>query len=139
MSNDQPVPAEPGVSAVGPESGFPPPYQPEGVIADLLEKQLETPLVIEQFEGRENETFSLVEGEHRVALELVRVKRLESQPGAPREEPWSLLFRVPNEWNIDQRLYRLTSDGQDDIVLFLVPVVPNAGDADHKYYEALFN
>ncbi|MHC4876343.1 MAG: DUF6916 family protein [Planctomycetota bacterium] len=139
MSNDQPAPAGPGVSAVGPEPGFPPAYQPEGAIADLLEKQLETPLVIEQFEGRENETFTLIEGEHHVALELVKVKRLDPQPGAPREDPWSLLFRVSNEWNIDQRLYRLASDGQDDIVLFLVPVVPDAGDSDHKYFEALFN
>ena len=93
----------------------PPPYQPDDIIQALLETQLEKPLTIGQFEGREKEKFTIVEGDHRVDLELCNAKRLEVQEGAPCQEPGALIFRVSKDWTLESRLYRLVSEGHDDI------------------------
>ena len=117
---------------------YPPPYQPDECMMALLKQQAGNPLTIVDFEGRENETFTIVDGDQRVEIELVQVTRLEPQAGMPGQEPGSLLFRVPKEWSIPQRLYRLSAEGQDDIVMFLATIVGRMTDPDHHYLQAVF-
>ena len=118
---------------------YPPPYQPDERMMALLKKQAGNPLTIGDFEGRENETFTIVDEDQRVEIELVKVTRLKPQAGVPCQVPGSLLFRVPKEWSIPQRLYRLSAEGQDDIVLFLATIVGRMHDPDHHYLQTIFS
>ena len=113
-------------------------------IQALLEKQQECPLTTSQFENRIGESFTIVEGDVRVPLELTSVERIERQPGTPTEDPASLLFTADPNWDVPQRLYRLEHDELKEIALFLVPVQapPDAdqtGDNKRLYLETTFN
>lgn len=105
----------------------------------ILDHQTEQPLSIDSFDGRADEVFTIVDGETEVPMTLVKVERLTKYEGSPCQNPGCLLFRVEMKWSIPQRLYRVRSDGHEDIVVFLTTVAPPAGDSDHDYLETLFN
>ena len=80
--------------------------------------------------------------EARVDDEAERVLRLDEvttygpRPGAPRAEPFSLVFSASGSV-LDQRTYRLEHPVLGALDIFLVPIGP---DADGRIrYEAVFN
>jgi len=122
------------------EQGVAPPvFEPDEAMQEILARQHETPLTIDMFEGRENEVFTIVDGETEAPMTLVKVERLEKYEGAPCQNPGSLLFRIEKSWSIPQRLFLVRSDGHDDIVIFLTNVVGSARDTDHLFLETIFN
>jgi hypothetical protein len=78
------------------------------------------------------------EAGNAIALELVEASPLPHQPGAPRPEPFSLIFRGPADKPLDQRVWPLEHDQLGRIELFLVPIGPGA-DGKGPYYQAIFN
>lgn len=87
-----------------------------------------SPLVGEAFEAHASDG--------TVALTLVEALALPSQPGAPREEPFSLLFRAAPDCLLGQGTVRLEHGGIGTVDLFLVPMRP---DQNGTYFEAVFN
>jgi hypothetical protein len=73
-----------------------------------------------------------------IALELVEASPLPLQRGAPRPEPFSLIFRGPADRPLDQRVCSLEHDQLGRIELFLVPIGPGS-DGRGPYYQAIFN
>ena len=73
-----------------------------------------------------------------IALELVEAKSLPTRPGAPRPEPFSLIFRGPRDRPLDQRIFALEHQGIGRLALFLVPIGPGS-DGRGPYYQAIFN
>jgi hypothetical protein len=71
-------------------------------------------------------------------LELVEVEPLPPQRGAPRPEPFSLIFRGTPELPLDQRIHTLEHDQLGRLGLFLVPIGPGS-DGRGPYYQAIFN
>jgi hypothetical protein len=78
------------------------------------------------------------DGGGAIALELVEAKALTPRPGAPRPEPFSLIFRGPPDRPLDQRIRHLEHDGLGRLDLFLVPIGPES-DGRGPYYQAIFN
>lgn len=72
------------------------------------------------------------------ALELVKAESLPSLPGAPRSEPFSLIFRSRQDCPLDQRIYTLEHQQIGRLALFLVPIGPG-NDVRDTYYQAIFN
>jgi hypothetical protein len=71
-------------------------------------------------------------------LELVEAQPLPTRPGAPRSEPFSLIFRGPTSQPFPQGVYRLEHDQFGPLGLFLVPIGP-ARDAEGLDYQVIFN
>ena len=72
-----------------------------------------------------------------IRLELVEAKPLPSMSGAPRQDPFALLFRAAPDCPLGQGPARLEHASLDDVVdAFLVPMMP---EPDARYYEAIFN
>ena len=65
-------------------------------------------------------------------IELVEVNAFEAAQGAPRREPFSLLFSGPTVPTLPQQIYRLEHDALGVLEIFLVPIAPGR-------YEAVFN
>ena len=76
-------------------------------------------------------------GEGEILLRLVEVDRIPPRPGAPRAEPFALLFAGPVSPVLDQRMYSLHHPDLGSIELFLVPVGP--GPDGRMRYESVFN
>jgi hypothetical protein len=72
-----------------------------------------------------------------VVLRLTEVTGLGRQPGAPRVEPFTLLFTGPARPLLPQRTYRLEHRVLGRVDIFLVPV--GNDDAGLPSYEAVFN
>jgi len=72
-----------------------------------------------------------------VAISLTEVRSLGRQPGAPRVEPFSLLFSGPQGPILAQRIYRLEHPALGAQDIFLVPV--GYDEAGARCYEAVFN
>jgi hypothetical protein len=70
------------------------------------------------------------------ALELVAAEALPSQPGAPRERPFALLFRGSPDTGLGQGVIRASHPRTGPVELFVVPVF---GRGEGAYYEAIFN
>jgi len=73
-----------------------------------------------------------------VALELVEAKSLPARRGAPRPEPFSLIFRGSPDRPLDQRIQIMEHDQLGQLDLFLVPIGPGS-DRCGPYYQAIFN
>ena len=121
------------------QASEPPVFQPDEAMLEILNRQVEQPLTIDQFDGREDDTFTIIDGELSAPLTLVEVKRLKKYAGAPCQNPGSLLFRAEKTWSIPQRLYRLRSEGHEEIVVFLSPVFSGRNDDEHIYMESVLN
>lgn len=76
-------------------------------------------------------------GPSPVPLRLAAVQRLPEQPGAPRQQPFTLTFTGPADPQLDQRTYTMGHPRAGSLELFLVPVGPDAAGAPR--YEAVFN
>lgn len=99
-----------------------------------------TDLSIDTFDPVNGSVFqSSLEGGTPVDLTLIEVKSLaredDSLPDDARE-PFSLLFRGPNDPMLEQMTYHLEHDSLGELDVFLVPIHP---DADGPLYEAIFN
>jgi len=69
------------------------------------------------------EAFRLeVESGDALELELIEAETLPAHEGAPREEPFCLVFRGPAGCNLPQSMYTLTHGQLGTIPVFLVPI-----------------
>jgi hypothetical protein len=88
------------------------------------------------FEPFVGETF-LVEAEGETyELDLIEAKAMPVANGAPRQDPFSLLFRGSADCVLVQGMVRSTHARTGGHHLFLVPV---GMDGHGKLYEAIFN
>lgn len=71
-----------------------------------------------------------------VELVLIEAQSIRPSPGAPRQDPFTLLFRGPRERYLPQRMYRIAHPELDELTLFLIPRLP---DEEGSYFEAIFN
>lgn len=78
-----------------------------------------------------------VGGQARVPLRLAEVQRLPEQAGAPRRQPFALIFTGPVDPPLPQRTYAVEHPVAGSLELFVVPVGPDAAGAPR--YEAVFN
>lgn len=99
--------------------------------------ELPEPPKLEAFPPCVGQVFRLVsEGDEQVELELVEAKPLKAHEGAPREEPFCLLFRGPAGVDLPQKIYTLWHEAVGEVTAFLVPV----GTRDESLLlEAVFN
>lgn len=72
-----------------------------------------------------------------VTLRLTEVRRLPATPGAPRAEPFALLFAGPRQPSLGQGTRRLEHERLGVLEIFLVPV--GYGPDGGLLYEAIFN
>jgi hypothetical protein len=72
------------------------------------------------------------------ALRLVEAKPLPARQGAPRTEPFSLIFGGTRDRPLDQRIHTLEHDQLGQFGLFLVPIGPGS-DGRELHYQAIFN
>jgi hypothetical protein len=76
-------------------------------------------------------------GDDSVELRLTSVDELPRQVGAPRAEPFSLIFIGPRSPQLPQRTYRLKHGVLGELEIFLVPVGYDTEGG--VLYEAVFN
>ena len=86
------------------------------------------------FEACLNQAFTARDAEGcTYALELFEARALEPRPGLAhlgiREDPFSLLFRVPAGTTLCQGCYTLEHPRFEAVTLFLVPISPPGGSA----------
>ena len=92
-------------------------------------------LTHEDFARRLDERFRLHTDTTSHELRLFQVKPLGmGMPGG--RQPFSLLFRAPQDALFPQMIYRIENDRMGALDLFLVPLGP---DEHGMVYEALFN
>lgn len=90
-------------------------------------------LRLDEFKGREGESFELVLGEDKVPFTLTRVRTLPDSGRAAGA--FVLEWRGPPDPVLPQSIYTLRQ-GEDVIEMFIVPM---AKDSDGARYEAVFN
>lgn len=93
---------------------------------------MSTPNSAEAYEPHVGSRFVLGDGQE---LELVAVDRLPEVPGAPRGEPFALLFAGAAV--VEQATHALTHAALGTLAIFMVPVGPG-GDGRLRY-ESVFN
>ena len=71
-----------------------------------------------------------------VELELVEAEALPAHEGAPRQDPFSLLFRGPAGCSLPQGTYTLSHKEVGDVPMFLVPVGQSG---QRVLFQAIFN
>ena len=100
---------------------------------------METALVdCEAFAAQLNTEFRVArEGDDEVVLLLTAVERLPSVPGAPRAEPFALVFVGPRAQALDQATYRFSHSTIGELEIFIVPI--GYADGGVIRYEAVFN
>jgi hypothetical protein len=92
---------------------------------------------LETFSPCVGQVFRLVsETDPPVEFELVEAKPLKAHPGAPRQDPFSLLFRGPAGVDVPQSMYTLRHERIGEVAVFLVPVDRRD---DRLMLEAIFN
>ena len=92
--------------------------------------------VLATFEPLIGRGFSAVAEGVTFELQLVEAKALKAHSGAPRQEPFSLLFRASKDCVLGQGVLRLSHEQLGSIDVFLVPV---QADESSIYYESIFN
>lgn len=80
--------------------------------------------------------FLICHDDGKQEVELIEVKPLKAYPKAPRQEPYSLLFRGPKDFYLPQRLYVMEHQTLGTRQFFLVPIQP---DEEGSYFESLVN
>jgi hypothetical protein len=98
-------------------------------VADQLTAATFSPLVGDVFRAR-------FDNEPTVELELTAVEEYAPNPGADREEPFSLFFLGPQEPVLPQAIYRFEHDTLGSLEIFVVPI---GRDDSGTSYEAVFN
>lgn len=77
-----------------------------------------------------------VETGEALELELIEAEALPAHEGAPRQEPFCLVFRGPAGCNLPQSMYTLTHGQLGAVPVFLVPIGVKEG---CFLLEAVFN
>ncbi|MEO6349119.1 MAG: hypothetical protein ABIP53_00525 [Candidatus Limnocylindrales bacterium] len=77
------------------------------------------------------------EVDDEIVLLLIDVAPLLAQPGAPRAEPFSLIFVGPRATPLPQATYSMRHSAIGDLEIFIVPI--EFGDGGAIRYEAVFN
>lgn len=77
-----------------------------------------------------------LDGGAPVDLTLIEATALPAQPGAPRQEPFILIFRGPATCLLSQATHTLQHERLGELALFLVPA---GADEEGAYYQAVFN
>ena len=80
-------------------------------------------------------SFRVTTGVEPVVLELAEVYPYPRYAGAPRQDPFGIVFTGPS--GLVQRIYRLEHAAMGTLELFLVPIGSARGGAAR--YEAVFN
>ena len=93
------------------------------------------PLRAEDFTPHLGSEFAVATDGDPVVLQLAEVYPYPSQPRAPRQDPFGIIFTGPR--GLDQRIHRLEHAAMGALELFLVPVKP--GPDGTARYEAVFN
>ena len=88
---------------------------------DTFAKELGSAFVVKTAEGSS------------VKVELIEVSDVKERP---HQVSFSMLFRVPENYAVDQGLYDIEHENLGAMQLFLVPIVPPA---DGKVLEAVIN
>lgn len=89
------------------------------------------------FDALTGETFQVeVAPGELLGLELIEVRGLDEPSGAPRNEPFSVLFRGPLKPSLPQQTYPFRQAGLGEVAIFIVPV---GHDQQGTLYEAIFN
>ena len=70
---------------------------------------------------------------HSVSVELIEVSDVKERP---HQLSFSMLFRVPENYTVDQGLYDIEHENLGAMQLFLVPIIPTA---DGNVLEAVIN
>jgi hypothetical protein len=73
-----------------------------------------------------------------VALRLDTVTATEPRPGAPRQDPFSLVFTGPPDRPLDQGTNDLVHPALGSLSIFIVPLGPDPATGRPRY-EAIFN
>ncbi len=98
---------------------------------------MEDTYVLDRFSPHVGTTFTVTIGEGEpVVLELIEVKPLSAHPGAPRQDPFALMFRGPGGLFLPQNIYAISHPLLGTMELFLIPRQP---DPDGSYFECIFN
>jgi hypothetical protein len=98
--------------------------------------RMPTPITLALFAPLIGQRFTL-DGIHAAgSLALIEAAALPAQPGAPRADPFALVFRATGEHRLTQGLARLTHASLGAVELFLVPI---GQDAQGQHFQALFN
>ena len=96
------------------------------------------PLTAARFSAHRGTNFSVMgPGGNSVELRLTAVEGLPRQSGAPRSEPFSLIFAGPRSPLLAQRTYRLVHTALGELEIFLVPIGYDSEGG--LLYEAVFN
>jgi hypothetical protein len=82
-------------------------------------------------------TFVLAAGDEPLEVVLAGVEAGQEQPGAPRDQPFTLTFTAPAGTLLEQATYALDHPVLGRVALFLVPRQPDADGLAR--YEADFN
>ncbi|MCB1860780.1 MAG: hypothetical protein KDI47_03495 [Gammaproteobacteria bacterium] len=98
-------------------------------MSDRLSLDSFAPLVGQTFIGKSSNGFS-------AELELTEAVSITAHANQPRQDPFSLLFRVAAESGLWQGTLRIEHPEFGSAELFLVPV---GEDQKGRYFEALFN
>ncbi len=85
------------------------------------------------FVGR---SFDVLAAQGAVELELIEAKELRAGVGAPRQDPFSLVFKVERDCELWQGPVTLEHELTGRVDLFLVPI---GEDREGRYFEAIFN
>ena len=97
------------------------------------------PLSAERFTPHRGTAFTADPGDggEPVPLRLDEVTPGRAQPGAPREDPFTLVFTGPPGRPLGQGLYDLSHPVLGAVAIFVVPLGP--GSDGRPRYEAIFN
>ena len=112
---------------------------PESTL-ELLDRQLDHPVNVTTFEGREGETFTLVDGDHSVSLELISVQKKVSHDEENAPGRGMVVFRSENDNYIPDRIYELECSQGTRVAVYLAPSAPDdPAETGHQYVVATFS
>lgn len=94
-------------------------------------------LTLESFAPHVEEVFPLQLGDgSQCELRLTEATELKSSSGAPRQDPFSLVFGGARELQLPQGTYNVDHPVLGKLPLFLTPIMP---DQTSTYFESIFN
>jgi hypothetical protein len=76
------------------------------------------------------------EGAELPRFELTEAAALPVHKGAPRQDPFSLVFRAPGTCDVRQGTYVVQHERIGELPVFLVPI---GKDEEGLYFQAVFN
>ena len=80
--------------------------------------------------------FDVTATQGAVELELIEAKALRAGVGAPRQDPFSLVFKASKDSDLWQGPVTLGHELMGQLDLFLVPI---GEDQEGRYFEAIYN